>query len=47
MYGLIQRYLNESIIDSASEEVWRSIARELRIGPVDLISQEVYDDALT
>jgi hypothetical protein len=47
MYGLIQRYLNEPIIDGGGEEFWRSIARELRIGPVDLISQDVYDDALT
>lgn len=47
MYGLIQRQLNEPIIDGGGEEVWRSIARELRIGPVELISQEVYDEALT
>jgi guanylate cyclase soluble subunit beta len=44
---LIHRYLKDHIIDSAGEEVWQSIATELRISPADLISQEVYDDALT
>ena len=47
MYGLIHRYLKDHIIDSAGEDVWRSIATELRISPADLISQQVYDDALT
>jgi hypothetical protein len=47
MYGLIHRYLKDHIIDSAGEGVWRSIASELRISPAELISQEVYDDALT
>ncbi len=47
MYGLIHRYLKDHIIDSAGEDVWRSIATELRISPADLISQEVYDDTLT
>lgn len=47
MYGLIHRYLRDHIIESAGEDVWRSITTELRISPADLISQEVYDDALT
>lgn len=47
MYGLIHRYLKDHIIDSAGEDVWRSIAVELSISPAELISHEVYDDALT
>jgi len=47
MYGLIHRYLRDHIIESAGEDVWRSIAMELGISSADLISQEVYADTLT
>lgn len=47
MYGLIHRYLKDHIIESAGEDVWRSIATDLHISPAELISQEVYDDDLT
>jgi guanylate cyclase soluble subunit beta len=47
MYGLIHRYLKDHIIASAGDDVWAAIAAELQISPLELISQEIYDDALT
>lgn len=47
MYGLIHRYLKDHIIENAGDAVWREIVSELHISPVDLVSQEVYDDTLT
>lgn len=47
MYGLIHRYLKDHIIEAEGEAMWAAIAAELHISPTELISQEMYDDALT
>jgi len=47
MYGMIHRGMRQMVIETAGEEAWRALERELGIGPAELISANVYDDELT
>jgi hypothetical protein len=47
MYGMIHRGIRQMVIDSLGDEAWQAIESDLGIGPQDIITVMVYDDALT
>lgn len=47
MYGMIHRGLREMVIEELGTAEWEALAREAGIGPAELISAQVYDDAVT
>ncbi len=47
MYGMIHRAIRQMVIDEAGPERWASIERRHGVGPQDMISAHVYEDALT
>mgnify|MGYP001765785923 CR=1 FL=1 len=47
MYGMIHRGIRAMLIEERGEAEWDALEREIGIGPAELVSQSVYDDALT
>lgn len=47
MYGMIHRAMREMVLEKLGEEVWLAIENRLKIGPTELLTSMVYDDALT
>lgn len=47
MYGMIHRALRQMVQDSAGTDAWAAIERNAGVGPTEMISGEVYDDAVT
>lgn len=47
MYGMIHRAIRQMVIDNAGAEDWACIEQRLGVGPQDMISAHVYEDALT
>lgn len=47
MYGMIHRAVRQMVLDAQGEEAWLNLARLAGVGPVEMISIEVYDDDVT
>jgi hypothetical protein len=47
MYGMIHRAMRNMVHDELGEEAWLALEQKLKIGPMDLLTGKVYDDALT
>lgn len=47
MYGLIHRAMRDMVLERLGQAAWQAIEIEQAIGPGELISMTVYDDALT
>lgn len=47
MYGMIHRAVRQMVLDRAGKEVWAAIELTADIAQSELISAEVYDDAVT
>ena len=47
MYGMIHRGIREMVVELKGAEAWSEIEQSCAIGPVELISAVVYDDAMT
>jgi len=47
MYGMIHRGIRAMVIEELGEAEWNRLEQELGIGPNELISMSVYDDAMT
>lgn len=47
MYGLIHRAMRDMVQERLGQAAWQAIELEQAIGPGELISMTVYDDALT
>lgn len=47
MYGMIHRAVRQMVLDTKGEEEWLNLARLAGVGPVEMISIEVYDDEVT
>jgi hypothetical protein len=47
MYGMIHRAMRQMVQEELGEEAWLALEQKLKIGPMDLLTGKVYDDALT
>ena len=47
MYGMIHRAMRNMVHEELGEEAWLALEQKLKIGPMDLLTGKVYDDALT
>ena len=47
MYGMIHRAMRQMVHEELGEEAWRALEQKLDIGPTELLTGMVYDDALT
>lgn len=47
MYGMIHRGIRQMVLDAEGHDAWSAIAATAGIGAAELISAEVYDDAIT
>jgi hypothetical protein len=47
MYGMIHRAMRNMVHEELGEDAWLAIEQKLNIGPMDLLTGKVYDDALT
>lgn len=47
MYGMIHRAMREMLVEEIGEAGWTALEQQLGIGPAELLSQSVYDDAVT
>jgi hypothetical protein len=47
MYGMIHRAVRQMVTETAGAETWREIERDAAVGPREMISALVYDDAVT
>lgn len=47
MYGMIHRAMRQMVNEKLGEEAWRALEKKLDIGPTELLTAMVYDDALT
>lgn len=47
MYGMIHRGIRAMVIEELGEAEWNKLEQEIGIGPNELISQSVSDDAMT
>lgn len=47
MYGMIHRALRQMVHDELGQEAWLALEQKLDIGPTELLTGMVYDDALT
>jgi len=47
MYGMIHRAMRNMVHDELGEDAWLALEQTLKIGPMDLLTGKVYDDALT
>lgn len=47
MYGMIHRAMRQMVHEELGEEAWLALEQKLEIGPTELLTGMVYDDALT
>ena len=47
MYGMIHRAVRQMVFDQLGEDAWLALEQKLDIGPTELLTGMVYDDALT
>lgn len=47
MYGMIHLGIRQMVVESLGQDRWAELEREIGIGPEELISLNVYDDAMT
>lgn len=47
MYGMIHRAMRNMVHEELAEDAWLALEQKLNIGPMDLLTGKVYDDALT
>ena len=47
MYGMIHRAMRQMVHEELGEEAWLALEQKLAIGPTELLTGMVYDDALT
>jgi hypothetical protein len=47
MYGMIHRAMRNMVQEQLGEDAWLGLQQKLKIGPMDLLTGKVYDDALT
>lgn len=47
MYGMIHRAMRQMVFEQLGEEAWLALEQRLGIGPTELLTGKVYDDALT
>lgn len=47
MYGMIHRAMRQMVHEELGEEAWLALEQKLDIGPTELLTGMVYDDALT
>lgn len=47
MYGMIHKGIRQMVIDQIGDDVWNAIEQKLGIGPTEMVTGLVYDDALT
>lgn len=47
MYGMIHRAMREMISEQLGKEAWLALEKKLQIGPAELLTGMVYEDALT
>lgn len=47
MYGMIHRAMRNMVHEELGEDAWLALEQKLNIGPMDLLTGKVYDDALT
>jgi len=47
MYGMIHRAMRQMVQEELGEEAWLALEQKLDIGPTELLTGMVYDDALT
>lgn len=47
MYGMIHRAVRQMVFDELGEDAWLALEQKLDIGPSELLTGMVYDDALT
>lgn len=47
MYGMIHRAMRQMVFEQLGEEAWLALEQKLAIGPTELLTGMVYEDALT
>ncbi len=47
MYGMIHRAMRQMVQEELGEDAWLALEQKLEIGPTELLTGMVYDDALT
>lgn len=47
MYGMIHLGIRQMVVETLGPDLWAELEREIGIGPEELISLNVYDDAMT
>ena len=47
MYGIVNKAIEELVIQIGGEELWTTVCLEAGIEPFTFVAQEVYDDAVT
>lgn len=47
MYGMIHRAMRQMVFEQLGEEAWLALEQRLGIGPTELLTGMVYEDALT
>lgn len=47
MYGMIHRAMKDMVCEQLGKEAWFALEKKLHIGPAELLTGMVYDDALT
>lgn len=47
MYGMIHRGIRAMLVEDLGEQAWAELEQHLRIGPGELVSMAVYEDART
>jgi guanylate cyclase soluble subunit beta len=47
MYGMIHRAMRQMVFEKLGEDAWLALEHRLGIGPTELLTGKVYEDALT
>jgi guanylate cyclase soluble subunit beta len=47
MYGMIHRAMRQMVFEQLGEDAWLALEQRLKIGPTELLTAMVYEDALT
>jgi guanylate cyclase soluble subunit beta len=47
MYGMIHRAMRQMVFEQLGEDAWLALGHRLGIGPTELLTGQIYDDALT
>jgi guanylate cyclase soluble subunit beta len=47
MYGMIHRAMRHMVLEKLGEDAWLALEQKLDIGPMDLLTGKLYEDALT